>query len=174
MPHLGHDVPHSVTTLLTKAVGAVVIMVLFFVFRYIFELEFTCSCSPGIHLLGILYMVLPPCIIHLMLCAINKKYQKQLCNNTCISALAQQILQLLSTASIWIAAVLIDGDWYVCNMGNKNETYMDVPCKRKHKLNYDEQMFIVKHKNDSIVSPEFYYFNENHTQAHYAFETVIV
>lgn len=139
-------------TLLTKAVGAFVLLVLFFIFRYIFELEFTCSCTPGgIHALGILYMIMPPCIIYLMQYAMSNKYQRRF-YNTFLSFIIQQVLHLLSIALIWIAAVLIDGDWYACYQGNLDERYMKIPCKKKDNLTYDENMFLIKHKNESIVS----------------------
>ena len=158
MPHSGHDVPQTMVSLLTKAAGAFVLLVIFFIFKYIFELDFICSCSPGVHPFGILYMVLPPWIICVLLYAMNKTYQKLFCCgpfrrcNHCCSFAVQQVIQLLSIGLFWIAAVFIDGDWYVCYTGNKDEKHMKIPCTKKDNMTYEENKFVIKCKNESIVS----------------------
>lgn len=54
---------------------------------------------------------------------------------------------------LWVVAVLIDGDWYVCCHNNKSDKYPDLACKDKEKnITLEERKVIAELKSRSLVS----------------------
>lgn len=66
MTHIAHDLPQNLLKMITKAVSTVLLIVLFYILQYVFDIEFVCSCKAGLHLNGIVYILAPPLIFTLV------------------------------------------------------------------------------------------------------------
>lgn len=157
MVHPGHDFPQRIFELIRNAVSTVLLIVLFYTLQYIFDMDFMCSCKPGVHLNGILYMLAPPVILVSVLNIIESFYQRgflsrwqSLCHNNRCFCCFKFLIHYLSLTAVWIATVLFDGDWYFCLKTNLNATHTGIPCKEK--LSYEEYLIKAEHKTASLVS----------------------
>lgn len=166
------DVPQRLLSVLTKAAGVFVLLAVF-ILEYILNLNFPCFCKPawesplhiGYH--GIIYMLCPPMIITCGIMLVDKMYQKtfcrKICNDcpcNCFCSSTKLGITFLSVGLYWIAAVLIDGEWYVCYQTNNHPKQVGLPCRTN--LTYDERLVITDYKTDSVVSNGLYYV-QNYT-----------
>ncbi|CAI5655206.1 unnamed protein product [Oreochromis niloticus] len=126
--------------------------------QYIFDMHFLCSCIPGLHVNGVLYLVLPPFILTFVVNILEPfQRRKVFYNMDCLSCegytssfrgyLAKSVFKYVSLAAIWIASVLFDGDWYFCLKTNLNLNQTGIPCKAN--LTYEEQRIRDKYMKDS-------------------------
>lgn len=159
MTHIGHDFPQRVFTAISKAVSTFLLLALFYVLQYIFDLEFLCSCRAGIHWPGLLYLLLPPWIIASLIILIESVYQRLIrsrcCRHYCFSNFSASIfvkfvIKYSYLCIVWIAAVFMDGDWYFCLRTNLNATQVGMPCKRN--LSYADELIKNDYKTTSLVS----------------------
>ena len=61
------------------------------------------------------------------------------------------LIRYLYLLAVWVSAVLLDGDWYVCLMTNRsNSSHTGLPCKET--LTYEETLIKADYKNASLVS----------------------
>ncbi|KAK6309773.1 hypothetical protein J4Q44_G00196540 [Coregonus suidteri] len=162
------DVPQRLLSLLTKAAGVFVLLAVF-ILEYILNLNFPCFCRPawdstqpiGLH--GLLYMLCPPIIITSVIMLVDKMYQKTFCRKrcsgccrkcnccNCFCSLTKIGITFLSVVLYWIAAVFIDGEWYVCYKTNNHPKQVGIPCKKTENLTYDERLVITDYKTDSVA-----------------------
>lgn len=143
------------------------LIVFFWILQYIFDMDFVCSCRPGIH--GELYLAAPPMILTLVVNIIEPFLQTRifsswgcLCcsrrNNFCsclltsapVTCLLHLMIKYFSFSAVWVATVLFDGDWYFCLMTNLNMSQTGIPCKEK--LTYEEQRIKDAYRAESLVS----------------------
>lgn len=157
MTPLGHDFSERLFKVITNAVSTFLLIVLFYILQYIFDMDFVCSCRPGLHPNGVLYMVVPPTILTGVVNVIESFHQKKnvsswqsLCPNDCFSHSVKLLFKYLSLSAVWVAAVLFDGDWYFCLMTNFNAAQTGIPCKAN--LTTEELRIKTDHKTASIVS----------------------
>lgn len=74
------------------------------------------------------------------------------CCNPFFWVLLRHILKAGLVGLLWVASVLIDGDWYVCCQNDQSEQQAQLACKRKDIITAEEQTIIAELKNSSKVS----------------------
>lgn len=156
--------PEIITRLLKliqQAVSLFLLIVLFSILQYIFNMHFVCSCQPGLHSIGFYYMFFPPLILTFVVNIVEPFYRrktfssqrcfKYLCPSSWgwhyISKLVQRYFGL---TALWVSLVFFDGDWYFCVMTNLNSTQTGMPCKAN--LTYAEERIRDQYKTKSLVS----------------------
>lgn len=161
MPH--PDFPQKLLDVITNAVSVFLLIVLFYILQYIFDMDFVCSCKPGLHPNGVLYMTLPPMILTLVVNILELFNQRRsysrwhclicnCCNGHFCGHILKFCLKYLSMSAVWISTVLFDGDWYFCLMTNfsPNNSQVGLPCKEK--LTAEERQIKDSYKTESLVS----------------------
>lgn len=148
-----HDFFHKLN--LVNAVSKFLLIVIFFILHsYILDMEFVCSCTSGLHQNGIVYLAIPPCILTWVVYVSEPFHRARIFSIFrsisdkwfCVELLSSY----LSLSALWIAAVLLDGDWYICLMTNLNDNQTGIPCKKN--LTYEENQIRAQYKTDSLVS----------------------
>ncbi|KAI3356039.1 hypothetical protein L3Q82_017309 [Scortum barcoo] len=154
MASLSHDFSEKLFKAITNAVGTLLLIVLFYILQYIFDLHFVCSCKPGLHLNGVVYMAAPPVILTWVVNVTESFHRKKnvtswqsLFPNSCGFSWSV-VMKYLSLTIVWITAVLFDGDWYFCLKTNFNASETGIPCKTN--LTPDEQQIKNNHKTKSL------------------------
>lgn len=108
------------------------------IFQYVFTLDFQCPCDPGENThVCVVYKISPAISLFIVMMIADKRIFCIFCINgrgiQCKSIiLLMSIIKASSVACLWIIAVLIDGDWYVC-LATTNYTlhpYEQSFCKR--------------------------------------------
>ncbi|XP_051259613.1 uncharacterized protein LOC127365507 [Dicentrarchus labrax] len=158
MPHTGHDFPQRLVPLITKAVSIFVLIVVFYIVQYIFDMDFICSCRPGLHKNGILYLLIPPVILTWVAIITEPLHESRifsifhllyrLSHNNCCGFFVKVIVSYFSMCAVWITSVLFDGDWYLCLMTNLNASHTGIPCREN--LTYEEYRIKADYKTDSL------------------------
>lgn len=117
--HVGHDVAEKLLQAFSKAANTFLLVMLFFILQYIFDMKFQCSCTEGFHQNGALYLIAPAIILTWLFNFIESFHQRRICDffkkilwNNCCSNCLMFLVKFLSVSAVWIAAVLFDGDWY--------------------------------------------------------------
>ncbi|XP_020568826.1 uncharacterized protein LOC110017406 [Oryzias latipes] len=134
------------------------LLVLTSILQHIFDMHFVCSCRPGLHVNGVLYLVLPSLILTFAVYVVRKFYKKKVfstvdccprepCSWTCFS-FGKRVYEFLSLTGLWIAMVLFDGDWYFCLRTNFNSNQTGLPCKKN--LTYEEERIKDSYKTESL------------------------
>lgn len=153
------DFTYKLLQVIRNSVGVFVLIVIFYILQYIFNMHFLCSCKPGLHPNGVLYMALPPLILAFIVIIVEPFHQRKIfywCNSLercfcCFcSYFCKVFVKWIGLAAVWIAAVLFDGDWFVCLMTNLNKNQTGIPCKQN--LTYEEQRIIGDYMTKSLVS----------------------
>ncbi|XP_038579533.1 uncharacterized protein LOC119906090 [Micropterus salmoides] len=83
------------------------------------------------------------------------------CQPYMIRLCCSSICKLLKAALfglLWVAFVLVDGDWYVCCKSNQSEQEKQVACKNKRNLTDNDQVIIAELINESRVIGGFSLF----------------
>lgn len=151
------DFTYKLLKVIRSSVGILVLIVIFYILQYIYNMHFLCSCKPGLHANGVLYMGLPPLILAFVVNIVEPFQQRKICYQCnhlkhCGSCFCGYLLKLLFTwtglAAVWIAAVLFDGDWYVCLKTNFNMNQTGIPCKQN--LTFEEQLIMGEYMTDSL------------------------
>lgn len=146
----------NLVPLLNKSVNIFIAVVIFYVLKYLLELDFHCNCSGEIKWYDIVYLIGPPCAVFPLLYIVCKPYQKLFWGyftRTYTYIFWEHLQFLVLLHSFWIAAVLLDGDWFACMLANHdNKEQADIPCKAKNSLTLNEMNILTHHKNISMVS----------------------
>ncbi|XP_031146783.1 uncharacterized protein LOC116043895 [Sander lucioperca] len=145
--HLG-DVPQGLMKLITKSVGLFLLIALFFILQYLFNMDFLCSCRPGPH--DVVFVAAPPLLLTSIVTLIESIYQmgifcrccKYCVNNFCTS-FVKFLMKYLFLTAVWVSTVLFDGDWYFCLKSSQT----GIPCKKN--LTYEETLIEASYKNES-------------------------
>lgn len=150
---------YKLLQVIRNSVGVLVLIVIFYILQYIFNMHFLCSCEPGLHPNGVLYMALPPLILSFIVIIVEPFHQRKIfywCHSLsrcamCVGSYAYKVfIKWISLAAVWISAVLFDGDWFVCLKTNFNKNQTGIPCKQN--LTYEEQRIIGDYMTQSLVS----------------------
>lgn len=161
MTHFGHNLPQKMFELITTAVSTLLLLVIFYILQYIFDMDFVCSCTTvtgmNIHPNGVLYLLVPPLILTWVVTLIESFHQRRiftrwqrLCQNNGCCFLVKLVISYVSLTAVWVATVMFDGDWYFCLMTNRNASLTGIPCKDE--LSYEENLIKNAYKSTSLVS----------------------
>lgn len=156
-----------------KQLSTFVAFIVIFVYNGVLDRDLECSCDPQLDYCRE-YMALPFCILFVLQLWKNKTFQR-VCQYTCrcrknccdikdIKKQCRFLMVVLYTVIkagffglLWVVAVLIDGDWYVCCWNYKSDKYPDLACKDKEKnITLEERKVIAELKGLSLVSFCFY------------------
>lgn len=152
-----------------KQLSTFVAFIVIFVYNGVLDRDLECSCDPQLDYCRE-YMALPFCILFVLQLWKNKTCHR-VCQYTCCHRgncccikdckLLVVVLYDLGKAAffglLWVVAVYIDGDWFVCCRNYKSDKYPDLACKDKEKnITLEEQKVIAELKSRSLVSFCFY------------------
>lgn len=156
MPGLAQGFRNRIYSVVTPtAVGRFLMVIFIFIMQYLFDMEFTCSCRPGVHPYTVLYIIFPP-VIFAWLTNITEpiikmrtflRWYYEGCNVFC-SCFCKGLLDYISLGVIWITAVLFDGDWYLCLWTNLNTDHTGIPCRNN--LTNEEKLIKADYKTESL------------------------
>ncbi|XP_026074813.1 uncharacterized protein LOC113053756 [Carassius auratus] len=145
MPHLFSDIPDKLRVILSQAANIFLAVVLIYIIQYIFNSEFSCSCTIGFHSIGYIYIFVIPMIFFFILKIVRQTTTK-VCAVSC-GGLCPQCFQLFGICLFWWGFVLLDGDLYVCIATKFNVSLVEIPCKKEH--TFQESSMITRYKNTS-------------------------
>lgn len=147
MPHLFSDIPDKVRVILSQAANIFLVIVMIYIFQYIFNSQFSCSCTEKFHFIVVIYVVFIPIILFLIL-KLFKETRTKVSGAVCYGFLPQ-ILQFFGICLFWGGFILLDGDLYLCLATKRSVTLRELPCKKD--LSLQEMSIITIHKNRSQV-----------------------
>lgn len=148
MPHFFSNIPDNLRVILSQAANIFLVIVLIYIIQYIFNAEFSCTCTPVIHKIVFIYICLIPIILFFIL-KIVKHTRTKVCGGCCCG-IWSQISQLLGICLYWWGFILLDGDLYLCMATKFNDSLVEIPCKKERTLH--ENSVITIYKNTSQVS----------------------
>ncbi len=150
---------------------AAVIMI--FTHNVLFDRTGACTCKQQTSQWH-LYMALPFLILFVLTLWMDKMFQrtckypcscpcrcsqsecKDKCKQCCCSrfcgGLFHHTIKAVFVGLVWVASVLLDGDWYVCCKNDQSEQQAQLACKDKNNITAEEQAIITELKNHSKVS----------------------
>lgn len=147
MPHLFSDIPDKLRVMLSEAANIFLVIVMIYIFQYIFNSQFSCSCTEEFHVIVVIYIVLIPIILFIILKLI-KQLRTKVCGAVCCGFWTQ-LFQLFGICLFWVGFILLDGDFFLCMVTKPNDTQRELPCKKN--LTLQEMSIITIHKNKSQV-----------------------
>lgn len=150
MPHLFSDIPDKMRVILSQAANVFLVFIMIYIFQYIFNSQFSCSCTPEFHYIVVIYLGLIPLILFFIL-KIMKQTKTKDCA-ACCHGFCPQIFQLFGIALFWGGFVILDGDFFLCLVTKNNDTLLEIPCKKDSDLTLQEKSTITIYKNKSQVS----------------------
>ncbi|XP_058630005.1 uncharacterized protein LOC131539422 [Onychostoma macrolepis] len=148
MPHLFADIPDKLRVILSQAANIFLAVVLIYIVQYIFNSEFSCSCTLDFHLIGYIYIIVIPLILFFILKIVRQTTTK-VCAVSC-GGLCSHIFQFFGIYLFWWGFVLLDGDLYVCIVTKFNDSLVEIPCKEKHTLQEKSMITIYKNFSQSL------------------------
>ncbi|KAJ0064681.1 hypothetical protein NL108_011479 [Boleophthalmus pectinirostris] len=122
-----------------------------------FEKDFACSCKPENqqHSACMMHLFLPVALLWVILLLRDKCFQcicfKECCK-TYMCALCVRVVLTLCVSTIWVAAVFIDGDWWLCCCNNGTEIQATVACKPPSQRSTEEKSIASDLQSRSRVS----------------------
>ena len=148
-----------------KQLSPFVAFIVIFVYSGVLDRDLECCCDRQ-HDYCMSYIILPFFILFVLHLWKDKNFQR-FCQYTCYCRnccdikkqcrFLMVVLYDLSKASffglLWVVAVLIDGDWFVCCQNYKSEQYPDLACKDQEKnITLEERKVVTELKGLSLVS----------------------
>ncbi|CAJ1085631.1 uncharacterized protein LOC121517106 isoform X2 [Xyrichtys novacula] len=113
----------------------IIFSVLVFVYQAV-EREFPCSCQPQA-LFCLAYMLMPAGLLFIMMLATDAQFQRALkfscwnCSGSFCWVLTRCSLKALCVGLLWVAAVLLDAEFYVCCWNENSRAVARQQCERK-------------------------------------------
>lgn len=157
MPALPLGITTRLVSFLTQAVSTFLLVAIFFFLQYIFDMEFKCTCKPGVDANTVLFMVLPPLILAWFVNIINPIHKRKIFirwyfqeRDVFCGCVWKGIMDYICLLIVWFTAVLFKGDWYLCLWTNLREDHTGIPCRTN--LTFEEEQIKAEYKNDSLVS----------------------
>lgn len=152
-------------------------VIVIFTYNVLIGKDVACTCKPQ-QTECYLYMGLPVGVIFVLILWMDKKFLriwkynctcicipcsrsalcslsdacKQHCCNPFLCILLHHILKAGLVGLLWVASVLVDGDWYVCCQNDQSEQQTQLACKHKVNITAEERTIITELKNSSKVS----------------------
>ncbi|KAF3694525.1 hypothetical protein EXN66_Car010201 [Channa argus] len=155
------DFPQRLLNLIANTVTTFLLIMLFYILQYIFDMDFVCSCRQGVNLNGALYLAAPPLILTLVANIMKRFHQSSSffswrfpvsrctnCNNNFCSCIMNFFFTYVSVSAIWVSTVLFDGDWYFCLKTNLDSSHTGLPCRKN--LTYNEDRIKDAYRTDSL------------------------
>lgn len=100
MPHLFSDFPDKLRVMLSEAANLFLVIIMIYIFQYIFNSQFSCSCTEKFHFIVVIYIGLIPIILFFILKLI-KQPRTKVCG-ACCCGLFTQIFQLFGIGLFWV------------------------------------------------------------------------
>lgn len=126
--------------LIRHVMSMILLIVLFSLLQYIFVMHFVCSCKLGLHLNGVLYMVLPHLILIFIVIIVESLYQGRLFPNSQVSIprASSAFFAIFKRPSSSLSVLLLFGcHWFFlmgigifCLKTNFNSTQTGIPCQK--------------------------------------------
>ena len=143
----------------TGKMSAHAAVIFIFTYNILLDRDFACTCKPQVPIC-FLYMLLPPFIILLSILLTNRSFQRVYrfhCSHCTLrwghfSFYIHHFLRAFLVGLLWVAFLLLDGDWYVCCQNNGSEEQAKLACKDKRTINDHEKVLKAELKNSSRVS----------------------
>lgn len=133
---------------------------LMFTYTILLDRDLACTCAAQQWACP-LYMALPVLIIFVLTLWTSRSFLG-VCRFTCtfcgsegcglLVASLSKVAGALSVGLLWVAFVLIDGDWYVCCRNNGSDAEQLLGCKAAERITESEHGKIQELKNTSRVS----------------------
>ena len=141
-----------------KQLSTFVAFIVIFVYNGVLDRDLECSCNQQLDHCSE-YMILPFFILFVLQLWKDKNFQR-VCQYTCRIIDRRFLMVMLNTiikasffGLLWVVAVLIDGDWFVCCQNYKSEQYPDLACKDQEKnITLEEWKVVTELKGLSLVS----------------------
>lgn len=135
------------SVILSQAANIFLVIVMIYIFQYIFNSQFSCSCTEKFHFIVVIYVGLIPLLLFLIL-KLFKQTRTKVSGAVCYVFLPQ-IFQVFGICLFWGGFILLDGDLYLCLATKHSDTLRELPCKKN--LTLQEMSIITIHKNWSQV-----------------------
>ena len=138
---------------LLSAGSAPVLVILIVLSQYVFQLDFTCPCSPsaGSKVITAMYLVLPWFTLFIIAFLTDRQLKKAFgcCCSECSSNRPwKHIFKVLTISSMWIITAMLDGDWFIC-VKTMNGNNTDISCKKNRTK---QESLVINHmKSESQV-----------------------
>lgn len=134
-------------TPLLKAARFSMVIIFLFIYHVVLKMDMKCPCQPDKGSSSVqcwCYMILPCFIILFIILPMDKHFQNcvQLMRRCNCAGLLVIFCNASCTAVLWVAAVFLDGDWYVCCANNFTKEEATLPCKKRQNLNLKEKATI--------------------------------
>nr|XP_029132074.1 uncharacterized protein LOC109978606 isoform X2 [Labrus bergylta] len=135
-------------------------IILMFTYTILLNRDFACTCKPQV-LDCNSYMALPFFIVFFLTLWTNGGFLKvcrytlccsEGCSKKCCCFLifaSPKVVEAVFVGLLWVAFVLVDGDWYVCCRNNGSVAQVVLACKAKENITKDERAMISDLKNKS-------------------------
>ena len=144
----------------TQKAGVYASVIVIFVFHVGLEKDLPCTCKEQ-HTVCWLYLFLPVFLIFLFVLWIDKTFQTAL-TNICRAGYKCHfcagfwilIFKAACVGSLWVVAVFLDGDWYVCCQSYETD-HQELACKDKANITAEEQRIRNQLVGNSMVSLMF-------------------
>ncbi|XP_055366209.1 uncharacterized protein LOC114858703 [Betta splendens] len=130
--------------------GAIVVM---FTYSILLDRDIDCTCKQQDNLCYV-YLFVPGCLIWVLMLWTRKTFLQicrkcYCCKFFCF--LCKDIFKSLLIGLLWVAFVLIDGDWYVCCWNDHSTQQAQLSCKTPADLTYEDRVIIAELKNKSRI-----------------------
>ncbi|XP_008287074.1 protein FAM26D-like [Stegastes partitus] len=147
-----------VTKFAHQRLGVYAAITMMFTYNVLLDRDFACSCKAQTYSCNC-YLALPVVVIFVLMLWTNGPFHS-VCRHICIRpypvfSLVIHMCRALLVGLLWIAFVLIDGDWYVCCKNDLSDLLEHLPCTDQQKLTTEERVKIVDLKNKSRVWGSF-------------------
>ncbi|XP_051805830.1 uncharacterized protein LOC110964213 [Acanthochromis polyacanthus] len=143
-----------VTKYLHRHLSIYAAIIMMFTYNILLDRDFSCSCRTQ-NLDCSLYMVLPFLIIVVLILWTDRPLHsicRHVCKRHCWSrSFMPHMIRALLVGLLWVAFVLIDGDWFVCCRNDLSDLLVHLPCTDQTKITAEERVRIIELKNWSRV-----------------------
>lgn len=133
-------------------------VIVIFCYHVLLDKDLECTCE-GQHTICRIYMFLPAVLIFILVLWTDKSFQRVIKythwlnfkSSFWVWVLLYHIFKAGFVGLLWVASVLLDGDWYVCCCNHHSEQ-AQLACKVKSEVTAVEQKLKAELKNESKVS----------------------
>ncbi|XP_016521451.1 uncharacterized protein LOC103130503 isoform X1 [Poecilia formosa] len=141
-----------VTNLALQKLQSYFAIVVIFTYSILLRSDFECSCKRQLYYC-IIYAVTPGLIATVLMLWSNRLFQRTCSYRSRFkSFICRQVLKAALVGLLWVAFLLIDGDWWACCFNKLSEQQAGLPCKAAAKRSDEERETMAAIKTTSRVS----------------------